>query len=349
MGMIKIPEISIRKFEENYKNIFQSGGLAEGLWNKKLENYFENYSKVKKAIAFSSNGSGLLAILISLKRYRGYKNIFIQSNTMYGVKTIAISSGLNYLGAVSCSIPSLMPKFDQVKDFIHNLEEPKKTVFMLSHIGGINNPDILEISKLCEEQGVALIEDAAHSLGSTLDSAHSGTFGLAGVYSLYATKAIPAGEGGIALTNDHDLGKILSKFNIYDRFDQEIDVGVNFRISELQALLSFTVCEQSELIIENKSKIASRYIDICKKNNIQFVDPYKGKQRGNHYKFTIIAEKDALSEFKNIKNRTSSVYDYCLGEDPDNIVNRHICLPIWYGLEEEIIEKTLSELDSLKF
>jgi len=349
MGIIKIPNKSIKKFEENYKNIFETGNLAEGLWNKKLENYFKDYSKVKNAIAFSSNGSGLLAILISLKRYRGYKHIFIQSNTMYGVKTIAISSGLKYLGAVSCSLPSLMPNINQVKDFINNLDEPNKTVFLLSHIGGINNPDIIKISKLCDYYGIALIEDAAHTLGSTLDNIHSGTFGLAGVYSLYATKAIPAGEGGIAITNDEDLGNILSKFNIYDRFDQEIDIGVNFRISELQALLSFTVCEQTEYIIENKSKIASKYIEICKKNNIGFVDPYKDNQRGNHYKFTLIANEDVSKEFKSINNRTSPVYNYYLGNDPYNIAKKHICLPIWFDLEEDIVEKTLEELDSIKY
>ena len=60
--------------------------------------------------------------------------------------------------------------------------------------------------------------------------------GIAGVYSLYATKAISAGEGGIAITNDSDLAKMLSRFNIYDRFDQKQEIGINFRISEVQAL-----------------------------------------------------------------------------------------------------------------
>ena len=66
-----------------------------------------NFSKIhigKICGPFCSNGAGLLAILMLLKRYRGYENIFIQSNTMYGVKTIAITSGLKYLGAADCSM-----------------------------------------------------------------------------------------------------------------------------------------------------------------------------------------------------------------------------------------------------
>lgn len=45
-----------------------------------------------------------------------------------------------------------------------------------------------------------------------------------------------------------------------------------------------------------------------------------------------------------IKNRTSPVYDYSLGEDPMKIAKRHICLPIWYNLEEEVVQRTVSEI-----
>ena len=239
MGIIKIPQQVIEKFNRHVPNIFKTGNLAEGEWNVTLAEFFKAYTKAESAINFASNGSGILAVLMLLKRYRNYKNIFIQSNTMYGVKTIAITSGLNFLGSVPCSIPSLMPTIKQVKEFIAEIDEPEKTVFLLSHIGGIVNPDIKEIAELCETRGVALVEDCAHSLGSKLHDEHTGLYGVAGVYSLYATKAIAAGEGGIAITNDAELGEMLSKFNIYDRFDQKQEIGVNFRISEIQALFSF--------------------------------------------------------------------------------------------------------------
>lgn len=348
MGIIKIPTAAIEKFNANYLEIFSSGNLAEGKWNVALSNFYREYTGSRSAVPFSSNGSGLLAILVLLKRYRSFENIFIQSNTMYGVKTIAITSGLKYVGAVPCSIPSLMPTVGQVKQFCESLARPDKTVFLLTHIGGIVNPDILEIAAICAKFGVALVEDCAHSVGATINGEHAGLFGVAGVYSLYATKSITAGEGGIAVTNDEDLGSQLTKFNMYDRFDQVQDVGVNFRVSELQALFSLCMSEQTEKIIQNKSKIALRYIEACKSAEIQFVDPYQSGQRGNNYKFTLIAKVDATGEFKLIKNTTSPVYDYSLGDDPSHISNRHICLPIWYGLEEEVICKVIDEIYSSK-
>jgi len=344
MGMIKIPTAAIAKFEQNYPDIFASGILAEGDWNKKLSSFVKTYAKAKFALPFSANGAGLLAILMLLKKYRGFKKVFIQSNTMYGVKTIAITSGLDFIGCVPCSFPYLMPTAKQLEQFITSIKDPKKSIFLMSHIGGIVNPEINRIAQICKESGIALIEDCAHSYGATLDDIHTGTFGLAGVYSLYSTKAIPAGEGGIAVSNDEELGYLLSKFQIYDRFDQKQEIGVNFRISELQALFSLCMCEQSELIIDNKALIADRYIHACKTADIEFIDPFSNGQRGNNYKFTIIAKKDAKKEFSNITNRTSPVYDYSLGLDPFNIHLNHVCLPIWFELEESIIEKTVAQV-----
>ena len=217
---------------------------------------------------------------------------------------------------------------------------------MITHIGGIVNPDINEIATLCEKAGIALVEDCAHSLGATLHGKHTGTFGIAGAYSLYATKAIPAGEGGVAVTNDQDLGSMLSRFNIYDRFDQQQEIGVNFRMSEMQALFSLCVVELADEIIANKTEIAKRYVHACEVAGFQYIDPFNDGQKGNHYKFTLIAENSISLEFNKIKNRTSGVYDYSLGSDPQNISERHLCLPIWYELDETIVEETVSQIMS---
>ena len=64
---------------------------------------------------------------------------------------------------------------------------------------------------------------------------------MAGVYSLYSTKAIPAGEGGIIVTNNSELAHKIDKFIIYDRFEKELDIGINIRMSEINALLAFSV------------------------------------------------------------------------------------------------------------
>ena len=63
-----------------------------------------------------------------------------------------------------------------------------KLIVLLSHIGGIINPWMEEITKYCDERNIMVLEDCAHSYGATLNKKHSGTFGTAGVYSFTALK-----------------------------------------------------------------------------------------------------------------------------------------------------------------
>ena len=347
MGMIKLPKKSIDFFNNNYSNIFESGNLAEGDWNKKVAEWACKYTSANFSLAVNSNGSGMYTILRLWKQYKSKKRIFLQSNTMYGVKTIAISSGLELCGYVECSLDYLMPTYEQVYNFISHLDKPNECVFLLTHIGGWVNPDIRQISELCRNKGILLLEDCAHSLGSTLEDQHTGTFGDAGVYSLYATKTIPVGEGGIIITQDKELHQMVEKFVMYDRFDQELDVGVNLRMSEINALLTYAVIQETEAIIENKYKIAEEYIKACEKNNWQYIHPTSENQRSNLYKFIILSNlENPAQEFLRIKTRTSPVYDYALGDDPQELSRRHICLPIWYLLEDKIVKKIISELNS---
>ena len=346
MGLVKIPNAAKEKFENNFSAIIDNGELAEGAWNNAFSDFVLNYTKAESACPTSSNGSGLLAILIALRDIYDKKNIFIQSNTMYGVKTLAISSGLKYLGAVDCSITSLMPSADQVKHFISNIESPHQSVFLLSHIGGNVNPDIIEIIDICDKAGVVVVEDCAHSFGSTLNNIHSGLFGFAGVYSLYATKSIPAGEGGVVVSNNKEIGEIINKFNMYDRFDRELNIGVNFRMSEIQALFCLSVSECIDEIIKNKLSIVEKYEKACSLKNIKFIPSLKNG-KSNHYKFILVANKN-IDEFNNIKTRTSQVYEYALGDDPDDIVNRHICLPTWYMLGEKTVFEVLEQINKFK-
>ena len=345
MGMIKLPKKSIDFFNNNYLEIFESGNLAEGDWNKKVAAWACTYTAAQDALAVNSNGSGVFAILNILKKYRGKNKVFLQSNTMYGVRTMAASSGLELCGYVDCSLDYLMPTYAQVEEFIGTLDKPNECVFLITHIGGWVNPDIEKIAQLCKDKGVALVEDCAHSLGSTLNEKHTGTFGDAGVYSLYATKTIPVGEGGIIVTQDKDLYQMLEKYVMYDRFEQKLDIGVNLRMSEINALLSYSVIQETEAIIQNKYQIADKYIKACEEYNWSYINPASGNQRSNLYKFILLSNSDKPEEeFSQITKRTSPVYDYALGSDHQELVRRHICLPIWYLLEDEIVDSVVSEL-----
>ena len=350
MSTIKLPKDSIEFFKDNQDKIFKSGHLAEGSWNEQLSNKIKSITKSKNAICVNSNGSGLVALLLLYKEYYGRTDVMIQSNTMYGVKTITKTAGYNLVDIIDCQIETLMPRFEDLKTTVEKYKgELKKLVIMLSDIGGIINPDIEKISKLCKEKNIILIEDSAHSFGATLNKKSSGTFGNAGVYSYYSTKAIFAGEGGVVVTNDDKIGKLMKDYIAYDRFKQKMEIGCNIRLSELQALMIYSVVKEYKKIIENKFQIAEKYSNVCKSFNIKYIEQNDNLNSGNYYKFTIISpNKKILELLPKVKTTTSRVYEYSLGKSRD-IPDKHLCLPIWFQLEESVSDSVVQEIkDSVK-
>ena len=345
MGTIKLPINSIDFFKSNQNKIFESGNLAEGPWNEQLSEKIKSICNVKNAISVNSNGSGLVALLLIYKEYFGRSNVMIQSNTMYGVKTITKTAGYNLVDFIDCSLETLMPTFEDLKKAINNYKgNINQLVILLSDIGGIVNPHIEKISKFCKEKNIILLEDAAHSFGSTLNNKFSGTFGDAGVYSYYSTKAIFAGEGGVVVTNNDKIGNLMKDFIAYDRFKQKMEIGCNIRLSELQALMIYSVVKEYKEIIKNKSKIAKSYIDACNSFKLKHINQNENSNHGNYYKFTIISPDTKISDLlPKLKTTTSKVYDYSLGNSKE-IPSKHICLPIWYRLENSVLDKAIKEL-----
>jgi len=345
MGTIKLPKNSIDFFKSNQNKIFESGKLAEGPWNEQLSEKIKFICNVKNAICVNSNGSGLVALLLIYKEYYGRTNVMIQSNTMYGVKTMTKTAGYNLVDFIDCQLETLMPSFNDLKKAVDNYKgEIKKLVILLSDIGGAINPDIEEIAKFCKEKNIILLEDAAHSFGSTLNNKFSGTFGDAGIYSYYSTKAIFAGEGGVVVTNDNKIGNLMKDFIAYDRFKRKMEIGCNIRLSELQALMIYSVVKEYKEIIKNKSKIAKKYTDACNSFKLKYIDQSASSNQGNYYKFTIISPDKAISDLlPKLKTTTSKVYDYSLGNSKE-IPLKHLCLPIWYRLEDKISDKAVQEI-----
>ena len=348
MGMIKLPTESINFFKHHIDDIFESGNFAEGKWNQKIASFIKEMTGAKHALATNSNGSGSVALMSLYRNKFNRDKVILQSNTMYGVKAWIEASGCSSGGYIDCSTETLMPTYNDVYKFVNNLSarDKNRSIIILTHIGGIINPDIEQIAIYCKKEGVILIEDCAHSLCATFNDKHSGLFGHSGVYSLYATKAIPAGEGGIVVTNNEEIGEMVQKFSMYDRFDQKLNIGNNIRISEFQALITYSALLHWSTIISNKKEIANKYIKACEELDINFINQNNNGHSGNYYKFIILAKNGNIQdEYPLLKTKTSPVYDYALG-NTNKITSCHTCLPIWYGQEDEITNKVVKELES---
>ncbi|MEO9572445.1 MAG: aminotransferase class I/II-fold pyridoxal phosphate-dependent enzyme [Tateyamaria sp.] len=89
-----------------------------------------------------------------------------------------------------------------IVDFAAKLPSVKAVI--VSHMRG-HTSDMDAIMELCDAAGIPVIEDAAHSLGTTWNGHKIGTIGRIGCFSFQSYKMINAGEGGIMITDDADL------------------------------------------------------------------------------------------------------------------------------------------------
>ncbi len=90
-----------------------------------------------------------------------------------------------------------------IDDFATRLEDRIDAV-IVSHMRG-HTSDMDAIMALCAARGIPVVEDAAHSLGTTWAGRKIGTIGRVGCFSFQSYKLVNAGEGGIMITDDPDL------------------------------------------------------------------------------------------------------------------------------------------------
>jgi aminotransferase in exopolysaccharide biosynthesis len=163
-----------------------------------------------------------------------------------------------------------------------------------------------ELIEVCTRWGIALVEDAAESLGSFYKGRHTGTFGQLGVLSFNGNKIITTGGGGMILAGEalgaraKHLTTTAKQPHAHEYVHDE--VGYNYRLPNLNAALGCAQLEQLERFIANKRELAARYAEHLKGSDLQFVLEPAGC-RSNYWLNTVICDsreqRDALLKATN--------------------------------------------------
>lgn len=161
-----------------------------------LEREFAQFMGAKYALAVSSCSAALFLSLEALDLPRGAR-VMIPGFTFAAVPSSVVHAGLV---PVLCEVGEDY-RID-IQDFAARL--PQVEAVIVSHMRG-HTSDMDAILALCAAADVPVIEDAAHSLGTTWHDRKIGTLGRIGCFSFQSYKLVNAGEGGILVTDDADL------------------------------------------------------------------------------------------------------------------------------------------------
>ena len=125
--------------------------------------------------------------------------------------------------------------------------------------------DVEALTEIACANGLLLVFDAAHAFGSKHRGAFVGGFGDVEVFSVSATKVVPAGEGGLVATNRRDLYEaVLDRRNYGLRADGSGDCrnqGWNSKMTEYHAILALHEIESIAWRVGRRNEIARRYLD----------------------------------------------------------------------------------------
>lgn len=150
-----------------------------------------------------------------------------------------------------------------------------------------------ELLVVCKEWRLALVEDAAESLGSLYKRRHTGTFGLLGTLSFNGNKIITTGGGGMILT-DQVLGErakhlttTAKKPHPYEFVHDEL--GYNYRLPNINAALGCAQLEQLEHFVQAKRELASRYAELLRDSDLRLFQEPKDC-RSNYWLNAVVCE-----------------------------------------------------------
>ena len=255
-----------------------------GKFVDQFEQMMAEYTGAKYAIA-TVNGTAALHIALKLVGTDENSEVITQPLTFIATcnaisycnaKPIFVDVDKDTMGLSPQSLKSFLETETIQKDGICYNKTTGKKITAVVPMHTFGHPcRIDEIATICNEYNIALVEDAAESLGSYYKGQHTGTFGKLAAFSFNGNKTITTGGGGMIITNDEALAKHAKHLTTtakvphpYEYIHDEI--GYNYRLPNLNAALGCAQMETLHTILKNKRELASQYIDFFAKQNIDF-------------------------------------------------------------------------------
>ena len=166
---------------------------------------------------------------------------------------------------------------------------------------------IEEIVNICDKYNIAVVEDAAESLGTYYKGQHTGTFGKVGIFSFNGNKVITTGGGGMIVTDDEALAKrakhITTTAKVPHPYEYIHDeVGYNYRLTNLAAALGVAQMESLLLFVEKQRALATQYQEFFKDSELEFISEPKHSTSNYWLNAVILKDRETRDAFLKYTN-----------------------------------------------
>jgi len=246
--------------EELVLEVLRSGRLSLGPTIDRFEELFAERVGAPYAAAVSSGTAGLHLLC----RIAGL-----------GPEDEAITSPYSFVASANCAIyEGATPVFADVDADTMNLDPAAVEAALTERTKAVIAVDIFgypcelaPLRALCEEHGLALIQDACEALGAEYRGAPVGSQGPSAVFAFYPNKQMTTGEGGVVTTHSEEEWRLLKSLRNQGRADgggwlEHARLGYNYRIDDIRAALGIGQLEKLDTILALRQRAAKRYSEL---------------------------------------------------------------------------------------
>jgi perosamine synthetase len=264
----------LREFQE----VLESGMFILGDKTDEFEKTFAASHYRKHGVAVNSDTAALEAALLMLNRKNFSmsslvgKVVLMPDTAFFGCANVVARFGGMVLPVPVSIENGIMPTLEQLQTTVkwfRDISALEIMAYMCVYTAGTVGKDAIACIQWCKEQGIPVIEDAAHCHGATYtDGLLVGHHGDIATYSFYATKMIHSGEGGMLLVDDDEQAEWLRTYRNYGKvwgpgsdpvFADCSMVGYNWRMTEFQAALGRILWEHYQEIYDARRIVEKMY------------------------------------------------------------------------------------------
>lgn len=343
----------LEEYQEQLKRIWQNEWLTNrGELLKELETKIKTQLNTSN-ITLTTNGTLPIQIALNVLAKGGE---VITTPFSYVATTSAIA--WEHCTPVFVDIHPEYMTIDETK--IEAAITPKTTAILATHVFG-NPCDVETIEQIAKKHNLKVIYDAAHCFGVEYNGESLFNYGDVSTCSFHATKIFHTGEGGAFFCKDEDLNhKLFYSHNFGHKTATEFQgVGINAKMSELQAAMGLTVLPHIDEIFEGRKKVVDFYnkqLDFSKLKKLKIREGTKW----NYSYYPVLFENEAallkaqkaLNE-KDIYPRryfypslnTLNYVDYVEMPVSEAISSKVLCLPLYAGLKSNELKEIVEPLN----
>lgn len=338
------------------------------VYKKYIDNIWENKW-------LTNRGELILSLEEKIKKYLAIDNIVITNNG-----TIPLQIALKLLGnngeiittpfsyvATSAAIvwENCKPIFVDIHPHYLTIDEskiekfitPNTTAILATHVFG-NPCNVEAIEKIATKHSLKVIYDAAHCFGVKYNGNSIFEYGDISTCSFHATKLFHTGEGGAMFSKNKDLQhKMFYSHNFGHNGPLDFHgLGINGKISELQAAMGLSVFDSIDFIISERKRVVDYYNNSLNFSNFRTLMIRENTHWNYSYYPIIFESEDELLRVVKILNENQiyprryfypslNTIKYNDGKEmpvSESISSRIVCLPLYVGLTNKELENIVS-------